>query len=739
MANYGKFLSGRERSFGIGITDYSEDSRVLDVIGNVAIGGSIGIGSDHGVTEKNNDTPTADVDTGNIRIHKELFAYDGTMGADNTILVSLGGTSVTWKTLEGIADIGITIREEGVIAGLANSVRDVNFVGALVDASVSGTAATITVQAVDPGGTDGQVQYNDGGSFGGSADLIYNDVTGRVGISSLTPQYELDVGGNIGVGGSGFFNRAYATVDTLTPQIDQELATKSYVDNFATAGLVVQKAVSVASTEPISAFYDNVDTSPDGVGAKLFGTANGNINELNTGVPGIANTGLIDRFQGLLVSDRVLIKDQGLNGIGNTFENGYYTVTRLGSASTSFELTRSVDFDQTAEIASGAFSFVLEGNDNAGGGFVLITKEPVSIGVSALEFTQFSSPGELQAGKGLLKVGNRFDVVSLDTTAIIVNDDDINLAQVSHSFDVNTADSERAEEFFSEIEIDEYGRVTGIITSTRVAYATSTTGVTTAGVARYNGSHFEMNFGGVDGTVGLASNTTGPVMAVDGTANEISVTRDEGRVILGFPNDVTINGTLTANNFSGDGSSLSDVISGVGLQTGGNVSQNLIGVGLTILDFVGPVVGVVTGTRGTITIESGADINTIGNANQVLFKNASNDATTSPNLTFNGTNLVCAGTVTANSDERLKENVETIPDALDKVKQLRGVEFDHKNTGDHCLGVIAQEVEKIVPDVVYEDVHGVKSVAYMNMVALLIEAVKDQQKQIDELKSLLNN
>ena len=65
------------------------------------------------------------------------------------------------ENFEGIADIGITIREEGVIAGLANSVRDVNFVGALVDASVSGTAATITVQAVDPGGTDGQVQYND--------------------------------------------------------------------------------------------------------------------------------------------------------------------------------------------------------------------------------------------------------------------------------------------------------------------------------------------------------------------------------------------------------------------------------------------------------------------------------------------------------------------------------------------------------------------------------------------------
>jgi len=168
MANYGKFLSGRERSFGIGITDYSENSRVLDVIGNVSIGGSIGIGSDHG-TDRNNDTPTADVDTGNIRIHKELFSYDGTMGDNNTILTSLGGTSVTWKTLEGIQDLGITIRDEGVQVGSSNSIRDINFVGNLISAVASGAAATITVTDVAPGGSDGQIQYNDGGIFGGSA------------------------------------------------------------------------------------------------------------------------------------------------------------------------------------------------------------------------------------------------------------------------------------------------------------------------------------------------------------------------------------------------------------------------------------------------------------------------------------------------------------------------------------------------------------------------------------------
>lgn len=730
MANYGKFLSGRERSFGIGITDYSENTRVLDVIGNVAIGGSVGIGSTHGIEGRNIDTPAADVDTGTIRIHKELFAYDGTMGSDNQLLVSLGGTSVTWKSLEGVADLGITIREEGTIVGSAESVRDINFVGDLITATSSGIGATITIANVDPGGTDGQVQYNDGGAFGGSADLFYNDVTGRVGIGSTLMQYKLDVGGAVSVGGSIFGIRHYATVDTLTPIVDQELATKAYVDNFATAGLVVQKAVSAATTEALVAYYDNVDTSPDGVGAILFSQSNGNIN-----TTGIGGTGLIDRFNGLLVSDRVLVKDQGLNGIGNTFENGYYTVTRLGSGSTSWELTRALDFDESSEIISGAFSFVLEGNDNAGGGFVLITKEPVSIGVSALEFTQFSSPGELQAGKGLIKVGNRFDVVSLDSSAIVVNDDDINLALVSTSYDEKTSRSDR---FIESIEVDEYGRVTGIITTNTVSLGTTVVGE--EGIVSFYGGHFEENYNSLgSGHIGLASVTTGAIMAADGTPNEITVTRNEGRIILGFPNDITINGTVTANSFSGDGGSLTDVISGVGLQTGGDVSQNLIGVGLTILDFVGPVTGIVTGTRGTITISAGADINDVGSANQVLYKDATNTATTSANLTFNGTNLVCGGTVTANSDERLKENVETIADALEKVKQLRGVEYDNKNTGDHQIGVIAQEVEKVLPEVVYEDVLGTKSVAYQNMVALLIEAVKDQQKQIDELKSLLNN
>ena len=106
-------------------------------------------------------------------------------------------------------------------------------------------------------------------------------------------------------------------------------------------------------------------------------------------------------------------------------------------------------------------------------------------------------------------------------------------------------------------------------------------------------------------------------------------------------------------------------------------------------------------------------------------------------------NLVVSGTITANSDETLKENVITIENALEKVLSLRGVEYDRIDNGEHQIGVIAQEVEKVIPEVVYPKSpsadYETKSVAYANLIGLLIEAIKEQQKEIDELKKSFIN
>lgn len=95
------------------------------------------------------------------------------------------------------------------------------------------------------------------------------------------------------------------------------------------------------------------------------------------------------------------------------------------------------------------------------------------------------------------------------------------------------------------------------------------------------------------------------------------------------------------------------------------------------------------------------------------------------------------------SDERLKENISPIEDSLNKIQNINGVEFDwvekngvHENEG-HDIGVIAQEVEKIAPEIVTTRDNGYKAVRYEKIVPLLIEAIKDQQAQIDELKKAL--
>lgn len=120
------------------------------------------------------------------------------------------------------------------------------------------------------------------------------------------------------------------------------------------------------------------------------------------------------------------------------------------------------------------------------------------------------------------------------------------------------------------------------------------------------------------------------------------------------------------------------------------------------------------------------------------------------------------------SDKREKENIEEIPNALDKVSQIRGVTFNYKNEGQINVtdttigeepyndnkeltkeekealkynkdkkraGVIAQEIEKVLPEAVRMEPDGTLSVSYDEIIALLIEALKEQQGQIDELKS----
>ena len=103
-------------------------------------------------------------------------------------------------------------------------------------------------------------------------------------------------------------------------------------------------------------------------------------------------------------------------------------------------------------------------------------------------------------------------------------------------------------------------------------------------------------------------------------------------------------------------------------------------------------------------------------------------------------NAIATGDVTAYSDRRVKENIHTIDNALDKVNNLRGVYYTRIDSEDkqRKVGVIAQETLEVLPEVVGQDTDGMYNVAYGNITAVLIEAIKEQQKQIEELKELVN-
>ena len=115
----------------------------------------------------------------------------------------------------------------------------------------------------------------------------------------------------------------------------------------------------------------------------------------------------------------------------------------------------------------------------------------------------------------------------------------------------------------------------------------------------------------------------------------------------------------------------------------------------------------------------------------------------SEKLTVNG-NILAYGTVTATddvtafSDSRIKENIKTLPNALESVKQMRGVTYNKIGEEKQSIGVVAQEIREVLPEVVKENEDGMLSVAYGNITAVLIEAIKEKQKQIEELKAQLD-
>jgi hypothetical protein len=138
------------------------------------------------------------------------------------------------------------------------------------------------------------------------------------------------------------------------------------------------------------------------------------------------------------------------------------------------------------------------------------------------------------------------------------------------------------------------------------------------------------------------------------------------------------------------------------------------------------------GSGGSLAGQAGFITDTAGNVGINIDESA--DLPLTYNLEVSGSIRASQGVLT-NSDERLKDNIETIDGGLERVQELRGVSFNWTNQEDKTLGFIAQEIKEVLPEVVKEDNKGFYQVDYSAVVPVLVEAIKDLKAEIEELKN----
>lgn len=239
-------------------------------------------------------------------------------------------------------------------------------------------------------------------------------------------------------------------------------------------------------------------------------------------------------------------------------------------------------------------------------------------------------------------------------------------------------------------------------------------------------------------------NVTGGNVSMSGNATAVNGTFSGTLGVTGvatLSGNATVGGTLGvtgAATFSSTGSFTGAVTASTAPTVGGHLTnktyvdaQDALKLNLTGGTLTGNLSIVNSTTEMTLTLGSSGGYY-FGNATVAGWKNSGGVARVSWNISSG--DFTAAGNVTAYSDARLKENVQTIRDAVNLVNRMRGVFYDRIDTGKPGVGVIAQEMQEIVPQVVIRNSDDTLSVAYGNLVGVLIEAVKELSARVEALE-----